>query len=110
VQDFLAILWQSVIADVPGIQVVGVVGEAEKLYRIARQARVHLVLVDGKLPGKSMDPLIAYLHELDPRPKVIVMGNELEFGRKFLHFGADSYVSKGDQPEWLFETMCRYGA
>jgi len=50
---------------------------------------------------------IRMLHNLVPRLKVIVMNSNPESGRKYLKAGADAFVSKGDQPECLFETLHR---
>lgn len=94
--------------EAPGIEHVAVASEAESLVRLAEEIHADLVLVDGELPGKPIDLLIADLHALEPRPKVIVMGNDLEAVRKYLKYGTDAYVSKGERPEWLFETVCRY--
>jgi len=33
------------------------------------------------------------------------MSSNPEYGRKYLKAGADAFVSKTDQPEWLFETL-----
>jgi hypothetical protein len=37
------------------------------------------------------------------------MSSELENGRKLLKAGADAFVSKADQPDWLLETLHMYG-
>jgi DNA-binding NarL/FixJ family response regulator len=105
-------LWalKTRLAEEPDMSVVGEATEAETLMMLAKEQPVDLVLIDGELPGLPIDALIKKLHSLVPRPKVIVMGSNPEFGRKYLKAGADAFVSKGDQPEWLFETLHRWSS
>jgi len=66
-----------------------------------------------KTPEKQGPPihsLVRKLHSLVPKPKVIVMSSNPEFGRKYFKAGADAFISKGDQPEWLFVTLQRWSS
>ena len=92
----------------PGMEVVGEAQNAEKLQMVAEKSHADLMLVDRRLPGSEMEALISRLHALEPRPTVVVMGSDFEDGKFVLRAGADAFVSKGDQPEWLLETLCRY--
>jgi len=105
-------LWalKTRLAEEPGMSVVGEASEAETLVELSKEHLVDLILVDGELPGLPIDALIRQLHSLVPKPKVIVMSSNPEFGRKYLKAGADAFVSKGDQPEWLFETLQRWSS
>jgi DNA-binding NarL/FixJ family response regulator len=89
----------------PGIELIGETSEAEALLELAKASLVDLILMDGELPGRPVEILIADLHNLVPKPKVVVMSSNPEYGRKYLKAGADAFVSKTDQPEWLFETL-----
>jgi DNA-binding NarL/FixJ family response regulator len=91
----------------PGISIIGEASDSETLLRLGRAQLVDLILMDGELPGSRIDLLITQLHNLTPKPKVIVMDSNPEYGRKYLRAGADAFVSKGDEPEWLFETLRR---
>jgi transcription-repair coupling factor (superfamily II helicase) len=55
-----------------------------------------------------IEDLIARLHALQPNPIVVVMSNEFEYSRTLLKSGADAFVSKEDQPDWLLDTLHRY--
>jgi DNA-binding NarL/FixJ family response regulator len=93
------------LAEEPGIRIAGEASESETLLKLATAHPVDLVLMDGELPGLAIDSLIKQLHDLAPKPNVIVMGSNPEFSKKYLKAGADAIVSKGDQPDWLFETL-----
>jgi hypothetical protein len=36
------------------------------------------------------------------------MGSRPEYGRMLLKAGADAFVSKSDQPDWLLETLQKF--
>lgn len=103
-------LWalRMLLDEKPDMEVVGEAVNAEKLQVVAEKSCADLMLVDRRLPGGEMEALIAKLHALEPRPIVVVMGSDFEDGEFMLRAGADAFVSKGDQPEWLLETLCRY--
>jgi DNA-binding NarL/FixJ family response regulator len=56
----------------------------------------------------GIEELIARLHNLKPRPIVIVMSREAEYTRMLLKDGVDAFVSKGDEPHWLVEKLHQY--
>jgi DNA-binding NarL/FixJ family response regulator len=64
--------------------------------------------VDFDLPGKPISDTISALHTFIPRPIVVVMGSKPETGRMLLKAGADAFVSKSDQPDWLLETLQKF--
>jgi CheY-like chemotaxis protein len=84
-------------------------GDLDELLDLADKRPADIILLDCELPGLYIDELIAGLHALEPSPIVIVMSSELENGRKLLKAGADAFVSKADQPEWLLDTLHMYG-
>jgi DNA-binding NarL/FixJ family response regulator len=88
--------------------VAGEAKEADSLLALAEENPPDLVLVDWELPGKPIEDLIAELHACDPRPIVVVMGSQPEYGRLMLKAGADAFVSKSDQPEWLLEMLQKF--
>ena len=55
-----------------------------------------------------IEDLITRLHALEPPPIVVVMSSEVENSRKLLKAGADAFVSKGDEPDWLLETLQKF--
>ena len=60
------------------------------------------------LPGMLIGDQIATLHALKPKPIVIIMSSKSEDSRMALSAGADAFVSKADQPEWLLNTLRKY--
>ena len=90
-------------------EVTGEAVDAEGLLALAVQNPPDLALVDWELPGKSIEDLITLLHVCIPRPIVVVMGSRPEYGRMLLKAGADAFVSKGDQTDWLLETLQIFG-
>ena len=72
------------------------------------KTRPDLALIDWELPGKPIEDLITELHACKPSPIVVVMGSQPEYGRMLLKAGADAFVSKGDQPDWLLETLEKF--
>lgn len=103
-------MWALVttLAEEPDIELSGTVADGLQLLEYAATIAVDLVLVDRYLPGVPILTLIASLHELNPWLIVVVMSSDQEDGRMLLKAGADAFVSKGDQPEWLLGTLHRY--
>ena len=102
-------LWalRSLVEKQQGLTVVGDVTEAKSLLAQAEALKPDLVLLDWELPGRAAD-LIDVLHAIDPRPKVVAMSTRLETGRAALAAGADAFLSKSDEPDWLLETLRQY--
>jgi DNA-binding NarL/FixJ family response regulator len=104
----------------PGLSVVGEAAEAKDLLAQVQRTRPDLVLLDWELPGlrapRSSTPsagsgissgqrLLAALHSLSCRVKVIALSGHLEAREEALAAGADAFVSKGDPPERLLTTL-----
>ena len=92
----------------PEFDLIGEAVDAQGLLLLAKKHLADLVLLDSELPGVYIEDLIASLHALEPPPIVIVMSSESENSRKMLKAGADVFVSKGDEPEWLLETLQKF--
>ncbi len=90
-----------------GMSAIYEASDAESVIKLAAENAVELVLLDAELPGLPIKDLVDEIHFLNPTPKVIVMSSDLEQGRKFLRDGADAFVSKSDQPEWLLSALRR---
>ncbi len=90
------------------IDLLGDATNAQDLLAIANEDVPGVILVDRKLPGYAAGDLIVQLHALTPRPIVIVMDSLPEASRMALREGADVFVSKGDGPEWLLESLRRF--
>ncbi len=82
--------------------------DGQGLLVMAQNRPADLILIDSALPGIYIEELVARLHALALRPIVVVMSNEFENSRKLLTAGADAFVSKGDEADWLLETLHKF--
>ena len=103
-------LWalKTTLQEEADLVIVGEAVDTEGLLMLAEKATADLVLVDRKLPGDPIKDLISRLQTIEPRPIIIVMSSNPEDSRLMLKAGADAFVSKGDQPDWLLETLRQY--
>jgi len=106
VQPRLAL--KTLIGEQPEFDLIGEAKDAQGLLFLAGAHTADLILLDRELPGISTKDLIASLHALQPRPIVIVMSSDFETSRSVLKAGADAFVSKGDEPDWLLEKLHQY--
>jgi DNA-binding NarL/FixJ family response regulator len=89
-------------------ELVGEAADVQELLLLVETNRADLILIDGDLPGRDAEELIARLHNFEPSPIVVAMSSRVENGRKLLKAGADSFVSKGDSPDWLLDTLRKF--
>ena len=103
-------LWalKTLLQEEPGLEVVGEAVDGENLINLSEMHHPDLILIDRDLPGSPIEDLIAMLHRTVPKPTVIVMSSNPEHGRLLLKAGADAFVSKGDQPDWLLDILRSY--
>jgi DNA-binding NarL/FixJ family response regulator len=101
---------RTLLEEQPEFNLVGEAGDGENLLSLAKTHISDIILIDSELPGLHIEELITRLHALAPRPIVIVMSSEIENSRKMLRAGADAFVSKGDEPEWLLDILYKFEA
>jgi DNA-binding NarL/FixJ family response regulator len=103
-------LWglKTLIQEEPELEVVGEAMDVESLNNLSARFHPDLILMDKDLPGIPIANLMVALHRLIPRPIVIVMSSDPESSRMMLKAGADAFVSKGDQPDWLLQILRDY--
>jgi uncharacterized membrane protein len=89
----------------PGINVIGEVADNNGLLDLLKKQTVDVILLDFRLPYLRLPELITQIRTINRNPKLIVMSSDPENARFALNAGADAYVSKGNQPEWLLETL-----
>ncbi len=99
---------RKLIEQQPEFQIIDEAADAQALLTMAESKHPDLVLVDGELPGLFIEDIISRLHSISPTPIIVAMSSEIENSRKLLKAGADAFVSKGDEPEWLLETLKRF--
>ena len=103
-------LWalKTTLQEKSNLVVIGEAKDAAELLAMVIENPPDLALIDWELPGKPIEDLITELHRCKPKPAVIVMGSQPEYGRMLLKAGADAFVSKSDQPDWLLETLQKF--
>jgi DNA-binding NarL/FixJ family response regulator len=99
---------RKLIEEQPQFTFIGEAANAQALLTLARANSPDLVLMDSELPGMFIEDLITQLHASEPAPIVVAMSSEFENSRKLLKAGADAFVSKSDQPDWLLETLYQF--
>jgi DNA-binding NarL/FixJ family response regulator len=99
---------RKLLEELPQFELIGEVADATTLIALAKAESPDLILVDSDLPGMYIEDLITQLHTNDPVPIVVAMSCEFDNSRKMLKAGADAFVSKGDKPEWLLETLYQF--
>ncbi len=97
------------------MHIVGEAGHADDLLAETAAARPDVVLLDWELPGlqaanrmPELTPqfgVIAALRAACPQLKVITLSGRPEARQPALDAGADVFVSKGDPPENLLESI-----
>jgi DNA-binding NarL/FixJ family response regulator len=98
----------ALLDELPEFDLIGETADGQGLLVLAGKHAADLVLMDSDLPGITIEDLITRLHALEPSPIVLGMSSEFENSRRMLKSGADAFVSKGDEPEWLLEKLHKY--
>ncbi len=103
-------LWalKTLLLETPEIEVIGDANDNDSLISQVAVNVPELILVDMELPGDAIEDLITNLHSYSPKPIVLVMSAKQENARYVLHAGADAFVSKSDDPDWLLATLLMY--
>jgi DNA-binding NarL/FixJ family response regulator len=97
----------ALLQEQPGIIVIGDVADTKNLLAMIENQVVDVILLDFVLSCVGLSDLIARIHEKNRSPRVIIMSSNPENARLALNSGADFFVSKGNQSEWLLETLHR---
>lgn len=103
-------LWalRTTLQEKSSFEVTGEAVDAAGLLALMAENPPDLALIDWELPGKPIEDLITELHRCKSKLTVIVMGSQPEYGRMLLKAGADAFISKGDQPDWMLETLKKF--
>ena len=96
----------ALLAQQPGIEVVGEASSADDLVALLRITRPDLALLDWELPGLAEGGGLAALRKLCPRLAVTVLRQPTRSPALSAEVaGADAFVSKGDPPERLLAAI-----
>jgi two-component system response regulator DesR len=100
---------RALLAQQPGIEVVGEASSADDLMALLMTTRPNLALLDWELPGLAESGGLPVLRKLCPCLAVTVLSSRPGARRAAQVAGADAFVSKGDPPERLLGVLrdCR---
>jgi DNA-binding NarL/FixJ family response regulator len=91
----------------PEIYVIDEATDTNSLLALVTKQVVDVIMLESGLPRLPLTDLIPEIREIKRMVKVIVMSSDPENARFALNSGADFFVSKTNQPEWLLETLHR---
>ena len=90
-----------------GLSIVEEVVEADRLLAQIEMTRPDVVLLDWELPGLQGSDVVPSLRTVCPHVSVIALSGLPEARQAALSADVDAFVSKGDPPERLLETVKR---
>lgn len=98
---------RRMLADVPGLSVVGEAGSGEEALQRARELKPDLVLMDVKMPGIGGLEATRKLNRSHPEIKVIAVTacDEEPFPTRLLQAGASGYLTKGAALEEMIKAI-----
>jgi two-component system, NarL family, invasion response regulator UvrY len=91
----------------PGVTCVAELATADGLVTVLDVMHADVLLVDSHVPDIDLASLLAKLRHDQPRLRVVVLSTRPEERERALAAGADAFVSKGDAPEGLFDSLAR---
>ena len=86
-------------------EVVGEIGEAERLFVQICDTQPDVVLLDWELPGLTYDGAFSDFRRQFPGTKIVALSGRPEARRAALELGVEAFVSKMDSPERLLDTL-----
>src|SRR5262245_27457589 len=90
----------------PGVTCVAELSTGRGLVAALGSAKADVLLVDSHVPElDDLSDLVAKLRQAQPGLRVVVLSTRPEERERALAAGADAFVSKGDAPEGLFESL-----
>ena len=90
----------------PGVTCVAELDSGNGLVTVLESTHADVLLVDSHVPSlDNLNDLIVSVRRAQPRLRVVVLSTRPEERERVLAAGADAFVSKGDAPERLFESL-----
>jgi DNA-binding NarL/FixJ family response regulator len=84
-----------------GLTVAGEAAHTHGLISLVESAGADLLLLDWELPDRVDARLLAGLHQLHHRPRIIVVSSRADVRAAVLAAGADAFADKCEAPEHL---------
>ena len=92
-----------------GLDIVEETGELGDLLAKTKESRPDLILLDWELSNLRVSDVIPHLRSLHPGLRIIALSGRPEASRASAAAGVDAFVSKGEYPDRLLETIYRLG-
>jgi DNA-binding NarL/FixJ family response regulator len=89
------------------LEVAGEAADGKDLLAEAKSAEPDLVLFDWELPGLTVAETLSRLRACCPEVILIGLSGRVEARQAALGAGVDAFVSKGDPPERVLDTLQR---
>ena len=90
----------------PGVLCVAELATGNGLVAALESTSADVLLMDSRLPElENLSGLISTLRQAQPDLRVVVLSARPEERGRALAAGADAFVSKGDAPDELFESL-----
>ena len=89
----------------PGMAVVGLAVHSRGLFAQVAASQPDVVLLDWQLPDRPAVSVLADLHSLERRPRIIVLYVRPEAEQEAKAAGADAFVSKTASSDQLVATL-----
>lgn len=98
---------RRMLADVPGISVIGEAASGEEALQLARDLQPHVVLMDVRMPGIGGLEATRKLNRSQPQVRVIAVTacDEDPFPTRLLQAGASGYLTKGAALEEMIKAI-----
>ena len=109
-QERVRFALRVLLAQQPGVQVVGEAANGEALLVQAGAVAADLALVDWELPRLAEAGGLPALHRSAPGLQVVIMSGRPGVRQAALRVGGAAFVSKGEPPERLLTVIRRCGA
>ena len=89
----------------PGLYVTGIASQSQGLVTQVKASQSDVLLLDWKLPGASLQDLLAEILRLKKPPKVVVLSADPAVESTAMSAGADAFVSQNEPPDKLLEVL-----
>jgi len=99
--------YRSVLQKQRGLQVIAEAAEGEEAYRLFKEARPDLVIMDLTMAGIGGIEAIRRIRQLDPNARILVftMHQNAAFAVQAIRAGARGFVTKTSPPEALVRAI-----
>jgi DNA-binding NarL/FixJ family response regulator len=104
-QEKVRFALKVLLAQQPGIQVIGEASEAQTLLAQAQAAAPDVVLVDWELPGLCEVGGLRALRRALPAARIVALSGRTDARGEAKAAGIDAFASKGDPPERLLAAV-----